>query len=105
MAYNYLFTANAEKDLDEIIYYIAKELDNPFAASEFFKNLEKLIAEIREFPKCGVLLENEYLSAKDIRKLPISNYILYYRFEETNERIVILRIIYGKRDPMQITQI
>ena len=50
MAYDYRFTANAEKDLDEILHYIAKELDNPIAASSFMTKLEKLIEEIREFP-------------------------------------------------------
>ncbi len=102
MACDYRFTAKAEKDLDGIFHYIAKELDNQTAASALLKELENLIANIRVFPKCGSLMDNEFLPARDIRKLPISNYMLYYRFEEKNECIVILRIIYGKRDPQQI---
>ena len=47
-------------------------------------------------------MDNDFLTVKDIRKLPISHYMLCYRFEETDKCIVILRIIYGKRDPQQI---
>ena len=98
MAYNYRFTNKAEEDLNDIFHYIAIELDNPIAASAFLERIEKAIYEIRSFPKCGSLVDNEFLSVKDIRKILISNYLLYYRFEEAQECIVILRIIYGKRD-------
>ena len=101
MACKYRFTNRAANDLDEIFHYIAIELDNPSAASSFMTKLEKLIDEITAFPKCGSLLDNELVPVNDIRKLPISNYMLYYRFDESDECIVILRIIYGKRDPQQ----
>ena len=104
MVYDYRFTETAEQDLDDIFHYIATELDNPIAASSFMKKLESVIAEIRSFPKSGSLVDNEFISVKDIRKLPISNYLLYYQFEETQESVVILRIIYGKRDLQQILQ-
>ena len=63
--------------------------------------LEKIIDEIITSPKCGSLVDNEFVPVKEIRKFPISNYILYYRFEESEKCVVILRFIYGKRDPQQ----
>jgi plasmid stabilization system protein ParE len=102
MAYDYCFTGIAEQDVDDIFHYIAIELDNPIAASAFMKRLEKAIDEITSFPKCGSPLDNEYVSVKDIRKLPLSNYLLYYRFDEASQKVVILRILYGKRDLQQI---
>ena len=45
--------------------------------------LEKIIDEIITSPKCGSLVDNEFVSVKEKRKFPISNYILYYRFEES----------------------
>ena len=102
MVYKYHFTASAEKDLDEIVRYIAIELDNPSAASVFMTKLEKIISDIRTFPKCGSIVDNEFIPVHDIRKMPISNYVLYYRFDEADACVVILRIIYGKRDPQQM---
>ena len=98
MAYNYSFTREAEKDFDEILHYMNDTLENPNAASAFMKKMEKAISEIRHFPKCGSLVENEFITLKDIRKIPISNYLLYYRINETDECIIVLRIIYGRRN-------
>lgn len=104
MVYNFRFTEKASMDLDEILHYISIELDNSFAASAFMTKLEKIIDEIITFPKCGTLVDNEFIPVKDIRKVPISNYMLYYRFEESEKCVVILRIIFGKRDPQQTVQ-
>ena len=101
MVCNYRFTEKASIDLDEILHYISIELDNSFVASAFMTKLEKIIDEITTFPKCGSLVDNEFIPVKDIRKVPISNYMLYYRYEESEKCVVILRIIYGKRDPQQ----
>ncbi|MBQ9680022.1 MAG: type II toxin-antitoxin system RelE/ParE family toxin [Ruminococcus sp.] len=98
MAYNYSFTHEAEKDFDEILHYITDTLDNPSAASAFMKKFEKVISEIRLFPKCGSLVENEFIALNDIRKIPISNYVLYYRLKESDECIIVLSIIYGRRN-------
>ena len=62
------------------------------------EKMEKVISEIRHFPRCGSLVENELITLKDIRKMPISNYLLYYRLNEIDECIHILRIIYGRRN-------
>lgn len=101
MAYDFRFTEKASVDLDEILHYISVELDNSFAASAFMEKLEQIIDEIRLFPKCGSLVDNELIAVKDIRKVPISNYMLYYRLDNSEECFIILRIIYGKRDPQQ----
>ncbi|HBE15351.1 MAG TPA: type II toxin-antitoxin system RelE/ParE family toxin [Ruminococcaceae bacterium] len=98
MVYNYSFTREAEKDFDEILHYMTDTLDNPSAASAFMEKMEKVISEIRHFPRCGSLVENELITLKDIRKMPISNYLLYYRLNEIDECIHILRIIYGRRN-------
>ncbi len=102
MAYNLTFTSTAGSDLDEILRYMSKELANPGAASAFLTRLEKVISEITDFPKCGKTVDNEFIPVADIRKLPVSNYMLYYRVDESECRVVVLRIIYGKRNPQTI---
>ena len=44
--FDYVFTETAEADIDGILEYIAKELQNPDAASAFADELEKKIDEI-----------------------------------------------------------
>ena len=48
--YQYRLSQKAEADLDGIVSYIAVELSNPQAASDFVDKLGKVIDEIRSFP-------------------------------------------------------
>lgn len=100
--YQYRMTQKAEADLDEIISYIALELSNPQAASDFVENLQKAIDEARSFPESGARVNNELLFTMEIRKKMIGNYIMYYLPLSAEKLIYIVRIIYGKRNMDEI---
>ena len=96
--YSYKFTEKAEKDLDEILKYIKEDLFNPTAATAFFDKIFEGIDNIRNFPLSGMLVENDFLLNKDIRRIMINNYIMYYLADEKQQEITIVRIVYGKRN-------
>lgn len=104
MGCDYKFTDAAKQDLDDILYYISKKLDNPIATTNFMTKLKDTISNVTAFPNCGMVVENDFIQRKDIRKLPILNYSFYYQFIKSDNYILILRIIYGKRDPEQIAR-
>lgn len=104
MGCDYKFTDAAKQDLDDILYYISKKLDNPIAATNFMTKLKDTISNVTAFPNCGMVVDNDFIQRKDIRKLPILNYSFYYQFIKSGNYILILRIIYGKRDPEQIAR-
>ena len=66
--------------------------------------MEDKISDICTFPESGEIVNNEYLLRSDIHKCLVRNYIAYYFYDKKMERIVILRIIYGKRDQNLIFQ-
>ena len=76
MAYKYQFTKNARKDLDDIVGYIAVELANPTAATNFVDKLQDCICETYLFPESGEKVLNEFLPDIDVRKKIIDNYIV-----------------------------
>ena len=100
MAYNYKITEPAEKDLDEILNYIAIILLNPTAAKSFYLKLSNSIENICEFPEGGAKLDNGLFVDDAVRKVIIDNYLLHYKIQD--EMIYILRIIYGKRNLAEI---
>ena len=99
---DYKFTDVAKQDLDDILYYISKKLDNPMAVNNFMTKLEETISNVTTFPKCGSVVESDFGQRMDSRKLPILNDTFYYQYYESDNYILILRIIYGKRNPEQI---
>lgn len=100
--FGYQLTKRAESDLDGIVSYIAVELENPQAASDFVDKLKDNIDEARAFPESGSLVDNEFLQVENLRKKLIGNYIMYYLPDIREKIIYILRIVYGKQNITEI---
>ena len=100
--FGYQLTKRAESDLDGIVSYMAVELANPQAASNFVDKLKDNIDEARAFPESGSLVDNEFLQVENLRKKPIGNYIMYYLPDMREKIIYILRIVYGKQNITEI---
>lgn len=100
--WNYRLAEKAVADLDSIVGYIAVELANPKAASDFADKLQAAIDEVRSFPESGSLVVNEYLPATKVRKKLVGNYILYYLPDPAEKMIFVLRIVYGRRNMDEI---
>ena len=100
--FGYQLTKRAESDLDGIVSYMAVELANPQAASDFVDKLKDNIDEARAFPESGSLVNNEFLQVENLRKKLIGNYIMYYLPDMREKIIYILRIVYGKQNITEI---
>ena len=100
--FGYRLTKRAESDLDGIVSYIAVELINPQAASDFVDKLQDNIEEAIVFPERGSLVDNEFLQVENARKKLVRNYIMYYLPDMEEKVIYILRIVYGKRNMDEI---
>lgn len=100
--FGYQLTKRAESDLDGIVSYMAVELANPQAASDFVDKLKDNIDEARAFPESGSLVDNEFLQVVNLRKKLIGNYIMYYLPDMREKIIYILRIVYGKQNITEI---
>lgn len=100
--FGYQLTKRAESDLDGIVSYMAVELANPQAASDFVDKLKDNIDEARAFPESGSLVDNEFLQVENLRKKLIGNYIMYYLPDIREKIIYILRIVYGKQNITEI---
>jgi plasmid stabilization system protein ParE len=96
--YNYVLTESAEADIDEAFDYIANELVNPDAASAFADELEEKLEEICKTPKAGRPVHNPYLKRDDIRRVLVKKSIAYYLINEEAAKIVVLRVVYNRRD-------
>lgn len=100
--YSYILTEIAEADVDDAFDYISNKLLNPEAASAFADELENKLEEICKSPKSGRSVNNPYLKRDDIRRVLIKNYIAYYLIDDTGAKIVVLRVVYNRRDQDKI---
>ena len=100
--YSYVLTEIAEADIDEAFEYIAIDLSNQDAAANFADELENKLEELCKAPKTGRLIKNEYLKRDDVRRILVGNFIAYYFIDDEKKNIVVLRVVYGKRDQNKI---
>jgi toxin ParE1/3/4 len=84
-------TALARQDLDEIWKYIAE--DNVKAATNYLKEIRKVLRNLRSFPQMGGVFVQK---SQVIRCVLSGNHVIYYRIE--NDSIVVIRVIHGARD-------
>lgn len=96
--YRLIYLPAARQDMVEIVRYISKELKNPTAADHLAAELIEAVDRLPEFPYAYPVylpvrpLKHEY------RKLPVANYIIFYRVDESKKEIIVSRVIYAKRD-------
>ena len=84
-------TQLAQRDLEQIYYYIAADSINN--ATNFVLELEKKIYSLDTFPERHPLIAENELFATDYRHLVYKKYRVIYRISE--KAVFILRVIHG----------
>ena len=88
-------TGDAERDLDEIWLYIAR--DNVNAANHLVDELTARFILISASPEMG---RTRYELRSGVRSHAVGAYIIYYR--ETRTDVSILHVVHGARDPKRV---
>ncbi len=101
-SYNIDITKPAEKDLCEIGSYIANELLKPDKAVEVVNKIANEIFKLEEMPYRNHIVVDDKLGFERIRKFIIDYYIVFYVINEEKKKVTIVRILYNRRDWINI---
>lgn len=96
--YEVILTDKAKEELDEIYNYISKSLMAESTAINMMKKIENNILKLEELPEAYSIIEPYMETKEQYRKLVINNYIAVYRIDKENNKIYIIRIVYGGRN-------
>lgn len=102
MEYKLRITNDAKCDIEDIISYIANELKNPIAADNLLTEIELSFDTISYNPFAFPLCNDKRLHDGGYRKINVKNYIVFYRVDELNSIVYIMRVIYGRRNYTEI---
>ena len=98
MKYEVMYTAGAKKDLRNIYRYISEELLAPKNAAGQTKRIMAAIRKLDEMPKRNRLYEEEPWHSRELRFLPVDNYLAFYKVDDEKATIYVVRIMYSGRD-------
>jgi toxin ParE1/3/4 len=85
------FTRRAERDIEEIGDYIAR--DNPRRAVSFIRQLRLQCRKLAEFPEAHAL---RHELGRDVRVAVHGRYLIFY--VAYPERVEIVRVLHGARN-------
>jgi len=97
MASNYSLKIypKAVQDMNGIFDYIYSTLCNPTAAIKQITDFETALNNVCVFPESCPLVNNEYITNKNLRKLIVNNYIVFYIADKDKQEIQVIRVLYG----------
>ena len=91
-------TEPARRQLQEIIRYIAEDLQEKRAAIRMLDTLEKELLSLSRLPNQVALTEEEPWRSQGIHKFPVKNYLIYFWVDEETKKVQIIGAVYGRKD-------
>lgn len=100
--YKIEIAAKAKRDLREIHSYIKNTLKEPVVADTLLDKIEAEILTLRKMPLRHAAERDEQLKQRNLRKLIVDNYLVFYLVHEKSETVFIARILCARRDWVNI---
>lgn len=98
MKYEIRMTPEAKFDLRGIFEYIAVNLQSVQNASGQLDRLEKSINSLDQMPDRFRLYEKEPWRSRNLRIMPVDNYLVFYIPDYEKSIVTVIRVMYGGRD-------
>ncbi len=90
-----LISPRAAEDFESIFDYVSIELCNGTAANSLVDEFQKALERVCFMPESCPRVNNEYVNDKNLRKLLVNNYIIFYKINEENQSVEVIRVLYG----------
>ncbi|MFU0469109.1 type II toxin-antitoxin system RelE/ParE family toxin [Gardnerella vaginalis] len=96
--YTIIVSQSYHKDLQDIVHYIAHNLDSPITASEFLDNVEATVSSLSTMPYRYRFVNDDYLSSKNFRRCFVKKYVIFYKICEENKTVMVHRILHARQN-------
>ena len=98
MKYTIFIAKKAEEDLGEIFEYLAYKVMAGENAVRQLNRIQTAIESLDEMPLRNRVYDKEPWKTRNLRIMPVDNYLVFYLTETEMLKVTILRIMYGRRD-------
>lgn len=98
MKYTIFIAKKAEEDLGKIFEYLAYKAMAGENAVRQLNRIRTAIDSLDEMPLRNRVYDKEPWKTRNLRIMPVDNYLVFYLTETDLLKVTILRIMYGGRD-------
>lgn len=92
----------AQKDIIEVLDYIALELCSPLAALDLHKAIADTLERLESFPLMGTELKVELPLGALYRWVRVENYMIFYTFSEESETVYVSRVLFASSNYLSV---
>ena len=98
MHYALLRTDVFERQLSNIVRYIAVSAGDADAALRYLGKIEDAVMQLADFPYMGVKPKYNVLQKRGYRVLGVEKHLVFYKVHEQKKRVILYAIIDGRRE-------
>ena len=96
--YEVFIKSEAKEDLREIFRYITEVLYEPAIAERICDAIETAILSLMQFPLRHSVIIEEPFALREIRRMHVKNYTIFYVVENAEKKVHVLRVLYSRRN-------
>lgn len=85
-------TDTAEQDLVDIISYLKYNLAGEIVADKYIELFTQALKKLEDIAGSMPVLGEELIKNKNIRKINVKNYVIFYTVDEENSKAIVLRV-------------
>ena len=98
MQYTLLRTDVFERQLSEIVRYIAISSGDADVALRYLDKIEDAVMKLAEFPYMGVKPQYNVLQRKGYRVLSVEKHLVFYKVHEHKKRVILYSVLDGRME-------
>lgn len=98
MMYKLEYLPVAERDIRNIVMYIAHELKAPEAAANLVREIRRKADNLRDMPYIYREYHGEPRNEVLFRAMPVKKYLVFYTVYEESKTVEIHRVLYARMD-------
>lgn len=98
MNYKIVLTPDSQNDLNDIFKYIAFDLQSIQNATSQLDRIEKALKSLEQLPSRFRLYDREPWKSRNLRVMPVDNYLIFYIADSNKNIVTVVRIMYGGRN-------
>ena len=98
MKYTIFIAKKAEEDLGKIFEYLAYKVMAGENAVRQLNRIQTAIESLDEMPLRNRVYDKEPWKTRNLRIMPVDNYLVFYIPDKLTKTVNILRVMYGGRD-------
>ena len=96
--YEVIYLPTARKQLEDIVDYLASELNAPDAAIDFIDEVGMAAKNLAEMPYRHPIYHTSFAVLEEVRWLPVKNYNVFYKVFEEEKTVEIRRVLHQLQD-------